>query len=115
MNDDLRTVDSILEAIEGATSRKEVWPPGQWVEAAWSLQALIGDEHDKLIELEQKVAQITAMYIAGGDSVAFAKVSIVKHPEYTALKKQSAKIKQVEELVRIAKLRARLADSEMHQ
>ena len=109
----MRTVDSILKAAEDAVKNAEVWSPSVWVEAAWSLNALVGEEHSKLYELEQRVAQDKVLAIEGGATVARAEAMIEATDLYREKQMQKAKIGRVEEAIRIAKIMARMKGEEM--
>lgn len=108
-----RTVDTIITNIKQIVSEKKTLSPHEFAEAAAYLNVLIGDETDKLFELESKLAQIRAEAIIAGDSVAKARALVEANPLYMEMQKQRAKIKQVEEFIRISKLRARLTNDEI--
>lgn len=86
--------------------------PSWWIDAAAKLNTLIGDETDKLYNLESEVAEKRSILVMGGGTASSAKIMIEALPEYRDMQKQKARIKQIEEFIRIAKIRARLEDSE---
>ena len=106
------TVDSILGTLNGYVKNKQFMSAHDWVNTAQKLNVLIGEEHDKLFELEQEIAQLKVGYLSNGDTSASAKTKVEALETYKSMQKQRAKIKQVEEMIRIAKLQARLKDNE---
>jgi len=109
-----RTVDTILQKLEDYVATNAVLPPGNWIDASLALVALLGQEHDKLFKAQQALAQKKAGLVEGGKSVASANLIVSGSDEWVSMKIQEAKIGRVEEMIRCAKIRARLADSEMH-
>jgi hypothetical protein len=113
--DEPRTVDSVLAKLESHVSQSAILPPTTWIDAALALTALLGDETDKLFLAQQLLAQKKAKIVEEGKSVASANLTIQGSDEWVNMKRQEAKISRVEEMIRCAKIRARLADSELHQ
>lgn len=109
---DLVSIDKIIEFLKESVEEKKVLPPSIWLDAAGKLNVLLGDEHDKLCELQQQVAEEKARFISE-HSVAKAEVLVEAMPIHTDMKKQKAKITRIEEFIRIAKIQARLKDNEM--
>jgi len=109
-----RTIDTILAKIEQNVVERAILPPGDWIDASLAMTALLGHESDSLFLAQQKLAQRKALYVEGGDSVALATLKIQGTDEWVEMKKIEAKIGRVEEMIRCAKLRARMADSELH-
>lgn len=108
-----RTVDTILARLEQSVEQNAILPPTAWVDASLALVALLGDEHNALHVAQQKLAQKKAEYVEGGMTVAKANVLINASDEWVAMKNQEAKIGRVEEMIRCAKIRARLVESEL--
>lgn len=106
------TTDLILLTMKGWVEEKHPIDAHIWVDACQKLNVLIGDEHDKLFDLQQKVAQMKVTYIQEGDTVAKAKSKVEAEDVYRDMQKQKARIGQIEEFIRIAKLQARLKDNE---
>lgn len=107
------TTESILSWLEEQVREKLPVDAHTWVDASAKLNILIGDEHDKLWDLQQEVARLEVMRIEGGDSAAKAKVYIRATDEYKFMKKQEARIGRIEEAIRISKIQARLKDNEI--
>lgn len=106
------SVNSILSYLQEQVERKIPLAPSIWVDAAQKINVLLGDEHDKLYDLQQVIAKVKAEYIVKGDSVAKADALVRATDIYTEMKKQEAKIKRIEEFIRIAKIQARLKETE---
>ena len=107
-----RTIDTILARIEQHVVEKAVLPPGDWIDAALAMTALLGDEHGKLFLLQQALAKKKAESVEAGKSVASARLIVQSSDEWVVMKIQEAKIGRVEEMIRCAKIRARMADNE---
>lgn len=117
MKQELVTTDSIINYLQGKVENKEPLHASVWLDAAQKLNILIGDEHDLLFDLQQKVALLKVDYyenVKEGEkpNVSKAKMYIETTDEYKALHKQKAKIAAIEEFIRIAKIQARLKDTE---
>lgn len=106
------TVNLIINTMKGYVENKQPVSPDVWIESAAKLNLLIGDEHDKLFDLQQKVAQLKSEKILDGMPVSQAKILIEATDIYREAQKQKAIISQVEEFIRIAKIRARLLNEE---
>lgn len=113
MNDDLRTADSVLGWLHQQTETRKPISPHLWMEAAQALNVLSSDENDKLISLESEVAQLRVSIMESGKSVTAAKVVVEASPLYSQARKQRAKMEQIKEAVRLAKLSARIKSDEM--
>lgn len=107
------TTDTIITHLKSMVEQKIPVAPTMWVDAALKLNLLIGDEHDKLLLLEQQVAKMKVAYLTDGDTVAKAKAKVEAEDVYREARRQKAYIEQIEEHIRIAKVQARLKESEM--
>jgi hypothetical protein len=115
MDQELVTTDLILGWLKETVENKLPISPHTWVDAALKLNVLVGDEHDKLFNLQQQVAQIKLTFLKEDEkkNVSAAKMRTEASDTYREMRMQEGKIKQIEEFIRIAKLQARLKDSEM--
>lgn len=109
---ELVTADTILTYLQQQVENKVQLEPNFYVDTCQKLCVLLGDEHDKLFNLQQEVAKRKVGYIESGDTVAKAKVKIEAEDIYKEMQKQRAKIERIEEMIRISKIRARLKDHE---
>lgn len=109
------TVDFIIDTLKEYVETKQPVSPQVWVEAAQKLNVLLGDEHDKMFDLQQKVAQLKVDYLNDDEkrNVSKAKMLVEASEDYKELCKLKAKVGRIEEFIRIAKIQARLKDGEL--
>ena len=105
-----RTTKGIIAVLKEIVENREKLNPEAWVDGALALNLLVGDEHEKMVELQQKVAQMELEALQNSNSVAAAKLKVKSTDEYKEMRRQELLIKQVEEYIRIAKLQARIRD-----
>lgn len=108
----MQTADDILTVLEQWAREKRPVDPTMWVEAAQKLVTLMGDEADKLFRMEQAVAQMRVELLEGGQNATQAKMRVEASDDYREARRQKAKIGRIEETVRLAKLRGRMANEE---
>jgi len=114
MAEPIVTTELILNALQAWVEAHEIHSPAEWVDAALKLTVLEGDEADELFTLQQKVSRMMFDYLGQMEkkNVSEAKAYIQTTDEYLRMRKQEAKIKRIQELVRIAKVQARLRADE---
>ncbi len=112
-NQEKNSIEYILEFLRFNVEEKNPLGPDIWLDAAQKLNALISDEHIKLYNLQQKVAKKKVEYIEAGDTVAKANVKVQASDEHRDARVLEARIGQIEEMIRIAKLQSRMAAGEM--
>ncbi len=110
--DNLVTTDLILATLKEWVEQKKIIDAHTWVRAAQSLNTLLSDEHDKLYDLQQKVALRKVALIENGDSVAMAKAKTDASDEYKHYKIQEARIGRIEEMIRLSKIQSKLKENE---
>lgn len=109
-----RTVDSILAVMNKKISNREIIDSHVYVEGARMLNILIGDEYDKLFKMEQQLAKDKLLLLSKNKrSVASVEIEIEASELYLEAQKQRAKIGQVEEMIRLAKMQARFRNDEL--
>lgn len=108
------TTDVIIGYLQDRVEQKLPIAPSAWVEAATKLNVLLGDETDKLLDLQQKVADLKITYLTGDEKrvVSKAKMFVEATDIYKDMKRQEAKIDRIIEFIRLAKVQARMRDSE---
>lgn len=113
--EELVTVDLILNWLKDNVEHKRMIDAHTWVDACQKLNVLLSDEHDKLYDLQQKVAQekVRLLDSIPKPAVNEAKLRVEATELYKAMKLQEAKIKRVEEAIRISKIQAKLKDNEL--
>ncbi len=109
---DIRTLDRVLDAVKSAVENREAWSPDLWAECAWDMTALLGNEHDRLCDMQQIIAAEKGKLVDEGFTVARAKVAVESTDIYKESQKLKSKIGRIEELIRISKLRSRMAMDE---
>ena len=108
------TVDTIIGFLKNAVEQHQPLAPATWADAAQKLNVLLGDEHDKLYDLQHQVANIKLAFLEADPerNVSAAKTRIEATDEYRDLRKQEAKCRRIEEFIRISKVQARLREAE---
>lgn len=106
------TVDSIIEDLERRVAGREAIGPHNWLNACQTLIVLLGNESDRLFEIQHAIAIKKAEYISNGDTAAKAKIKAEALPEYMEAQKLKSKIDRVIEMVRISKIQARTKENE---
>lgn len=112
--DELITTDSILSWLTNQVKHKKPISPEQYLEAGTRLNLLKSDENDRLIEIEHELAVIRSNLVSQGSTSAAAKTHIEANPLYKEVQQLRAKLKRIDEAVKLAKLAARLKNDEMN-
>ena len=114
MTEELVKTDTILDYLKENIEQKQQLSPSIWVDAAQKLNVLLAEEHDNLFELQQQVAEIKIKHLEDDNkaNISRAKLLTEATDTYKAMQKQKAKITRIEEFIRIAKLQARMKDTE---
>lgn len=107
------TCDTILQWMQKQVEEKLPINPELWSDAAEKLNILSSDETDKLFEMQQVVAQLRVNFLGEGKTATAAKMLVETDPRYTEARKQAAKVEQIKEAIRLAKMRARLKSEEL--
>lgn len=107
------TTDIILNWLKKNVESKIPIDPHQWIEVCQKLNILIGDENSKLYDLQQGVSKLKIERIEKGDTVSKAQIYVEATDEYKEMKKQHARVEQIQEAIRISKIQARLANDEI--
>jgi hypothetical protein len=103
--------DVILNWIKDRVEQKKAdFDVNFWLEVAMKLTILLPDEIGKLYDYQKEVAQMRLDILGGQEkrNVSEVKMRVEASDVYRDMKKQEAKIGQVEEIVRIAKIQARV-------
>lgn len=106
------TTDLILHTLQDWVENKTPVSPDRWVDACLKIVVLLGDEHDKLFNLQQEVAKMKANYLAQGETASASKIKVEATDLYKEMNKQKAKIDQIEEMIRLSKIMARMKNDE---
>ena len=108
-----QSATDILAVLERWAEEKAVIDAHTFLDAATKLTLLLGEESDKLYQMEQNCAKARMEYLQGGMTVSAAKLVVEASDAYREARSQKAKVERIIETVRIAKHRAKLADSEL--
>jgi len=108
-----RSIETIMGWLTKTVASKQQISPSQFVEASAYLVILMGDEHTKLYDMEQKVAQMKAKLLETEEKVNKVNLLVNASDEYKEMMKQRAYINRILEFVRIAKIMGKLKDSEI--
>jgi hypothetical protein len=109
------TTSTIISQMHIMVEDKQPIHPSWWVDAAAKLNVLIGDDNNRLYELQSKLAKLKADYISQGETSAAANIRIEAEDDFLEMQKQKGRIKQIEEFIRIAKIRSKLEDAQFKQ
>lgn len=107
------TTETIIGFLKDCVEQKIPVAPSMFLDSAFKLNLLLGDEIDELLELEQKVAMLRTKYILEGDTVAKSKAKVEASDYYRMARKQKARIDQINEHIRISKIQARMRLDEL--
>lgn len=110
------TTDTILDTMKEWVETKTPVAPSTWVDAALKLNVLMDEETDLLFDLESVVAKNKAYEMDNDEyskTAAHADTIVRASKEYKEYRKQQARVKRIEEFIRIAKKQATLRDNEM--
>lgn len=113
MNQDPTTIPDILNWLTEIVKMRQTIDAHEWVRMSQRINILLGDERDKLLELQQKVNEEKVTQIALGKNVATAKLIVESGDNYKEYCRQKGLIEQCIELIRISKLQARLVNDEI--
>lgn len=110
---ELNTADNILAWFKEQSEQKVPLDPLRWLEASTKLESLAGDEDDKLIELEYKVAKLKSIEQERLGAAAKAKVAVEANPIYVEMRKQRSKCEQIKQMVQLGKHWARIKNEQL--
>ena len=111
--DNLVTADLIIAKLKEWVEKRQVIPPSLWIDAALKLSIFISDETAKLYDLQQEVAKTNFNCIENGGTASKCKIYVQTLDKYKEMKKQEAKVDQILENIRIAKIQARMTNDEI--
>lgn len=105
--------DTILDTMKKWVEEKHPISPAQWLDAGAKLNILRGDYDDLYFDLESLLAKEKAQLLSSQEMTSSKAESIIKaKDEYKDMRKLGAKIKMIEEFIRISKKQATLKETE---
>lgn len=95
----------IIKQMDKWITEKVPISPSVWVDMAAKLNIFIGDDNELLYDLESKVARMENDLINEYPEMAVNKITkkVRATDEFNQFRKQEAKVKQIQEFIRIAK------------
>ena len=112
MGKELITINTIINYLKNQIENKIPMSPATYVDAAAKLNVLLSDEHEKLFDLQQKVAQMKADRIQAGETSSKAVILVEATDEHRECQSQKAFKGRIIEFIRISKLQARMKQEE---
>ena len=109
--EDVVTIERIINKMREWVETNTPVPPSRWLDTAQRLNVLRSDLDDELYTLEHNLA-VDRARIVQNETAAKANIFIEAKEEYMRSKKIRAKIKQLEEFIRISKKQATLKDNQ---
>lgn len=106
------TIDTILGKLMEWVESKTPINPELWIDAALKMNLLKDPLTGRIIALQQSLAQKRVDLLEQGKSVAYARTVLEADDEYAECRTLEARIKLVEEQIRLAKHRARMASDD---
>jgi hypothetical protein len=115
MIDTTKTCDTIMDELQKKVQDSTPVAPSEWVDYAQELLVLLGEEHRKLWNMAQGVAQMKIKYLEQQEkrNVSEVNMRVEATDEYREMRMQEAKVSRIEEYIRLAKHRAKMANEEM--
>ena len=104
------TARTIVNALSKAFSDKRSVSKETLLDGAMKLSVLALDEIEKLVKMKQGLAQLKVDMMGGQEkrNISEIEIRVEAVDEYLEMKKQEAFVKQIDEIVKVAKLSARL-------
>lgn len=105
------TTDTILSYLQDQVENKKVMNADIWQDAAFKLNLLLGDEHEKLEDLRTAIAnmKLELMKDQAKLNVSAVQVQVEASQEWKAMRLQEHKVNRIEEFIRLAKIQAKTA------
>ena len=103
------TIDSIIEEMRSRVEENIAVSPVSWVESALRLNVLASDLDNDLAEAEGKMAEKESELVEENPA-SKSKILARKSIDYTEYLKLKAKLKRIDEYIKIAKKRSMLQD-----
>ena len=104
--------ESIMRKMEDLATKKIPMSPHYYVECAQQLVSLMGNETDALHKFQREVAELRVSFLDEHKSVAEAKLRTECSEIYETMLRQKSKCERINEIIRIAKIQARMRDNE---
>lgn len=112
-----RTIDSIISDLRSKVEKREVVHPSWWVESAEMLNLLLSEDQDKLFGIQQEIAKERYEILKSQTkrNVSEANLIVESTDKFREMRTLDAKIRRVQEQIKIAKIHGRLASDELNR
>lgn len=105
----MEAINNIINHLVEWSENKVPINPEQWIDAGLKLNVLKEDSlNGQIIALQESLAKKRYQILLEGKTAAFAKIAVEADPEYAECKKLEAKVKTIEEHIRLAKIRGKM-------
>ena len=108
----MQTASDIMGVLQRWAEEKRPIDAHEFLDAATKLTLLLGDESDKLFNLEQNCAIERVKLLDEGKSVSDARTRVEAYDAFREARSKKALIERITETIRLAKLRARMGQEE---
>jgi len=108
------TIDSIIGKLIEWTENKIPINPEMWIDAGLKLNLLKEPLMSRTIALQQSMAKKRVILLEQGKTVAFARTALEADDEYSECELLKARIKMIEEQIRLAKVRGKMGLDDYH-
>ena len=115
MNEELNRTDLIIADIEKNLNNGIPLSPDMYFEYAVRLNILYQGENDAYAEVYRESHKIMYESIKEGKSAAEAEAKMKASDVYSLVLRQKGRVSQVEEFIRLAKIRCQMVDREYKQ
>src|SRR3990172_9668658 len=104
----MKQTDEIINWLNQQAQNKAIVSTDDLLRAAHNLNLFLADEQEELFALQQNVSKKVSERIEQGKSVAMSKQLVQATDEYRQMLSQKTRIDPIIDIIRIAKLNARL-------
>lgn len=111
-NQILIDIDSVLNELTEWVKHNMPISPDAWISSALKMNLLKEPLIARKIALESSLANKRLNLLEDGKSVAYARTALEAHPDYAECRTLEARVKMIEEQIRLAKHRARMAQDD---
>ena len=109
----MEAIDNIIGKLVEWTEAKVPVNPEHWIDAGLKLNVLKEDYlSGDIIALQSSLAKKRYDLLLEGKTSAYAKIAVESDPEYAVCRKLEARVKMIEEHIRLAKVRARMGQED---
>ena len=112
MEKNLITVETILETLTKWVEERQPISPDLWIDSALKMNLLKEPLNARIIALQSSLAVKRLNLLEDGKSVAYARTALEAHPDYAECRGLEARVKMIEEQIRLAKVRGKMGQDD---